>query len=570
MVFYTQLCIFDYWEVTVLKRLILFLGCLILLTTSAFAAESKITDLKTDCLADNRGRCQITQTITLDITGMEQQLLFPLPDGAKKASLAGFDTSKKTQDGHTALALKNSAGFSSSRTFTLIYTVDAEITEKDGVQTMKLPLLCPRWEFPIERYSFTVMMPDAFESFPTFVSGYYGEAAEDYMDVQTRDAIVDGSFLEPLKDHESLDMLLEVPSGYFSGTYATWSANWTAVALVIALTLAAVGYWLLKLRSPKLRKNSRSLPPDAALPCDLPYLVAQGRPDFNMLICHWGVLGYLSVHVDAKGNVALYKRVEMGNERRRTERKLFDALFARGSICDGASLVYKRTASGAINAIPRFWNRRLYDAGSGNPLIMKGLSCLVSAIVLLEAMGALLPSMKLRWLLIFLSFILGGVLGAVVQYGPASWYLGKKLQLVCSIAAGIALLILAKLGGFSMQMLLALALAVWTGFVTLHGGKRSQQGTQIVSQAMGFRRFLLRVSRTHLEMMLRRDGQYFYELLPYAESIGLGELLAEKMGDLELESCDWYFEESKVPAKASGFYAHLREALSMLELSIRH
>ncbi|MCQ2420952.1 MAG: DUF2207 domain-containing protein, partial [Clostridia bacterium] len=505
-----------------MKRLLLLLGCLILLTTGVFASESVITDLKTDCLADNRGRCQITQTITVDITGIEQQLLFPLPDGAKKASLAGFDTSRKTVDGYTALALKNSAGFSGSRTFTLIYTVDAEITEKDGVQTLKLPLLCPRWEFPIEHYSFTVMMPDAFDAFPTFVSGYYGDAAEDYMEVQTRDAIVDGFFLAPLKDHESLDMLLEVPSGYFSGTYATWSANWTAVAMVIVLSLAAAGYWFMKLRSPKLRKLSRSLPPDAALPCDLPYLLAQGRPDFNMLICHWGVLGYLSIHVDAKGNVALYKRVEMGNERRRTERKLFDALFARGSICDGASLVYKRTASGAIGAIPKFWNRRLYDKSSGNPLIMKGLSCLVCAIVLLESMGALLPSMKLRWFLIFLSFILGGVLGAVVQDGPAAWFLGKKLRLGCSILAGIVLLIAAKFGSFSMQMLLALALAVWTGFAMLHGGKRTQQGTQIVSQAMGFRRFLLRVSRTHLEMMLRRNGQYFYELLPYAESVGLG------------------------------------------------
>ena len=553
-----------------MRRFLLLLGCLLLLTTSVFAAEGVITDMKTDCLIDAGGRCQVTQTVTIDISGLEQSLQFPMPEDAKKASLAGFKTSKTEEDGYSALILKNNAGFSGSRTFTLTYTTSASITEKNDVQTLQLSLLQPHWEYPIERYAFTVTLPNVFESFPTFSSGYLGDAVEDYMLVDAHDAMIDGSFSEPLKDHESLIMSLELESGFFSGTYATWSSNWVTVALVIALTLFALLYWLMKLRSPKLRKSGRSLPPDAALPCDLPYLLAQGRPDFNMLICHWGVLGYLGIFVDARGNVTLHKRVQMGNERRKLERKLFDALFAQGDICDGASLVYKRTASSAIHAIPRFWNRRLYDKTSGNPLIMKLISCVVCGIVMLESISVILPLMPMRWLLVLLSVLLAGALGAVVQYGPRAWLLGKKLWLAGSILAFIVLLVVANIAGFSMQMLLALALAVVTGYLTQHGGRRTAQGTQIASQALGFRRFLLRVSRTHLEMMLRRDGQYFYELLPYAESIGLGELLAEKLANVELEDCDWYFEDKKLPNQAVGFYKHLREALVMLELAIKN
>ena len=552
-----------------MRRFFLLLGCLLLLTTAVFAAEGTITDMKTDCLVDGSGRCQITQTVTLEVTGIENELQFPLPENAKKASLAGFDTSRSTHDGYTALTLKNSAGFSGSRTFTLIYTLSGSITEENGVQTIELPLLCPHWEYPITHYAFTVTMPKSFSSAPSFVSGYVGEAVEDYMDVRVRDAVVDGYFLSALKDHESLTLLLDVESGYFSGSHAVWSSDWTSVALVVLLSLAALVYWFMKLRSPRLRKGARSLPPDAALPIDLPYLIGQGRPDFNMLVCHWGALGYLEIHMDLKGNVTLYRRVQMGNERRRLERRLFDSLFSRGDACDGASLVYKRTAAAAISATPRFWNRRLYEKSSGNPLIMRLLSCLVSAIVLLETMSVLLPAMPLRWLLMLLSFVLGGVLGALVQYGPKAWFLGKKLHLALSAAVVVLLLILSGAASIFSQMLLALALAILTGALTLHGGKRSAQGNQIVSQALGFRRFLTRVSRTHLQGMLQRDGQYFYTLLPYAESLGLGRLLAEKLGDTELESCDWFYEERETPTRAVGFCEHLHEALVMLELSIR-
>ena len=553
-----------------MRRILLLLGMLLLLTTGVFAAEGVITDMKTDCLVDTGGHCQITQTVTIEVTGIENELQFPLPENAKKASLAGFDTSKTTQDGCTILTLKNSAGFSGSRTFTLIYTVPGKITEENHVQTLELPLLCPHWDYPVQHYAFTVTMPKPFETAPSFVSGYIGEAVEDYMDVKLRDTIVDGYFLEPLKDHESLSLFLKLDGGYFSGSYAVWSSDWTSVALVLLLSLAALVYWLVKLRSPRLRRTARSLPPDAALPCDLPYLIGQGRADFNMLVCHWGALGYLAIHMDPKGNVTLHRRVEMGNERRKLERRLFDALFAQSDVCDGASLVYKRTAAAAISAVPRFWNRRLYDRRSGNPAIMELLACLVSAVVLLESMSVLLPRLPLRWLLIFLSFVLGGVLGAVAQYAPKAWFLGKKAQFAASAAVIVLLLVTAKAADMFSQMLLAMALAVLTGFVTRHGGKRTEQGNQIVSQAVGFRKFLVRVSRTHLQTMLHRDSQYFYTLLPYAESIGLGRLLAEKLGDTELESCDWFFEERESPNRATAFRERLREALAMLELSIRN
>lgn len=58
--------------------------------------------------------------------------------------------------------------------------------------------------------------------------------------------------------------------------------------------------------------------------------------NFNMLVCHWASLGYLSMFVNEKGNVILRRRIDMGNERRKMECRLFEALFGGNDLCDGA------------------------------------------------------------------------------------------------------------------------------------------------------------------------------------------------------------------------------------------
>ena len=108
-----------------------------------------------------------------------------------------------------------------------------------------------------------------------------------------------------------------------------------------------------------------------------------------------------------------------------------------------------------------------------------------------------------------------------------------------------------------------------TGILTLHGGKRTAFGDEIVAQALGYRKFLRRVTQSQLQSRLAQDSQYFYRILPYAEAMGLGGSLKRALGNIELEQCDWYQEAKPLPRTAAGFYSSLREALALLELSIR-
>ena len=561
--------IFPY-EVRTIKRLFLLLALLAALTGCALAADSTtITDLRTDCLVTASGTCQVTQTVTIEFAGAEQSLTIPLGANAKKGAVAGYRAKKSTEDGYTLLTVQNDAGFSGTRTFTVTYTLSGLVSETDGEQTLTLPLLCPKWAYPITYFSFTVSMPKDIETVPSFSSGYYGDVIEDYITAARQGAVLRGSLDTALKDHESLQMTLSLGPRYFSGTYSGWSANWLSAAFCLLFAALALLYWALTLRSPRIPVSSRALPPDSALPCDLPFLLAGSRPDFNMLLCHWASLGYLSITVDPQGHVSLLRHMHMGNERRGLEVKLFSALFARSDRCDGASLHYKSIAKSGMGALSRFWARRLYARDSGNVLVMRALTCLCNAVAVLSAASLLLPVLSLRWLLLILSFGLGMLASLLVQRAAIRWYLRSTPALALGGLCGAAMLALGNLSGTFPLMLLAAALSVLTGVLTRHGGRRSAAGTHLLGQILGFRRFLLRTSESHLAMRLQRDPQYFYRTLPYAEAMGLGAQFARKFGDTELEPCEWYHEPN-LPRTASGFYDKLQETLALLDFSIRY
>ena len=411
-------------------------------------------------------------------------------------------------------------------------------------------------------------MPKDIETVPGFSSGYYGDVIEDYMTAARQGAVLLGDLDTALKDHESLTMTLALGPRYFTGTYSGWSANWVAAAFCILFAVLALGYWFVTLRSPRLSVSSRSLPPDSALPCDLPFLLAGAKPDFNMLLCHWASLGYLSIAVDPQGHVSLLRHMYMGNERRGLECKLFAALFARADRCDGASIHYKNTAKSAAGALARFWGRRLYERGSGNVLVMRALAALCSGVALLSAASFLLPVLPLRWLVLALCFVLGAAMSACVQLAAIRWYLRRVPVLALGGACAVAMLVLGNLSGTFPLMLLAAALSALTGVLTRHGGQRSRAGGRLLGQVLGFRQFLRRVTPSHLLMRLQRDPQYFYRTLPYAEAMGLGAAFARKFGDTELDPCEWY-NEPNLPRTAEGFYEKLKETLALLNLSIQ-
>lgn len=552
-----------------MRRAIILTLCVILLATSALAADTVITDMKTDCQIDGSGVCRISQTVTVEIGEILNELTFPLGKNARHGSVAGYATKKSEEDDCTVLTLRADAGLSGLRTYTVTYELENLISEENEEQTLTVPLLSALWKYPIENYRFTITLPQNVEAYPLFSSGYYGEAVEDYITLAANETILSGVLNEPLRDHESLQMQMVLPAGYFTGHFSRWSGDWFSVLFVLLLSVLVVVYYLRTLRNPRLFTQTRRLPPDSVQPGDAPYLLAGGKPDFTMMIFYWASLGYLSVYAGKQGKVVLRRQMHMGNERRELEIRLFYTLFARGDVCDGASLQYKRSALKAEQVVRRFWDRRLYQKNSGSPLVMQLLCCAASAVAALESAALLLPMMTARWMLLVLSLPLGAALSFLVQELPAAWLLKEKTKAALGAASAAGMLLLCQPGGGALLMLLALGLSVLTGFAVQHGGKRSENGTRLIGQTLGYQQFLQKTDGEELHTLLKRDPQFFYKTLLYAEAFGFGEKYAEKFAVQELESCSWYQEAAPLPKTASAYYARWKETVALLKLSIR-
>lgn len=552
-----------------MKRLLLLLVCLLALCTGVCAAEPVISEMKTDCTLTGSGSCQVTQSFTLEISGAQTQLRFPLSPGAKKASVAGYNAQKQTDGDCPVLVLSDANGFTGTRSFTVMYTISGLASEADGVQTLRLPLLSAKWDYPISKYVFTVTLPKPFESYPAFSSGYYGDVISDYIDLDISESRITGVIETGLKDHESLEMTLTLDKAYFSGAYTALSFSWVGMAFILLFLALAFGYWFSSLRSAPVRVASRMLPPDAALPCDMPFLLAGGPIQFNMLVCHWASLGYLTIFCGKTRAwhcaVALIWAMNAAQQRSSCFRCSFRrAMCARARVFCTSARRRKPTKSSAL------LDEAAVSKKHGNPLLMRALGVLARRCCCGGGgQVPLFPAGFVRWLLLVVIFVLGGVLFGVVQYAPSAYYQGKRPAVALAAVCALALLMLAQLGEGLLAVLLVVACEVLIGILTLHGGKRTAFGDEIVAQALGYRKFLRRVTQSQLQSRLAQDSQYFYRILPYAEAMGLAGNLARTLGSTELEQCDWYQESKPLPRTAAGFYASLREALALLDLSIR-
>lgn len=534
---------------------------------SVLSTDTAIQSMEVTVVLDEGGRAVVTEKIEMTVVGTKDELRFSFPEGAKKTSVDGYWTGSEKENGVQYRTISSKSGFTGTQTFQLSYTMTGLVTGAEASQVLTLPLLSLQ-DYRIGKLTFTVVLPKEFSSRPRFSSGYYGGLVEDLILYNVGSSSVAGYVNEIMRDNDSLTMTLSLPEGYFAGNYKQSNLGGVLTVLVWVALAAAFLYWFRTLRNPPLSVQARTLPPDGVNPGDIPFLLAGGQADFNMLVSHWAVLGYLSIFVSKSGHVILRQKMPMGNERRTFERKLFDLLFAEEGVCDGASLRYKRVGEKAMAVVPHYWSKRLFEKRSGSPMLVKLLCGLACALASLMAMDTVAPA-KLHGLFLFISFVAGFAMCWLIFQACGAFYLQDWLWTGVGIGCGLLLLIIGGMGGVTGTMLPAVALAAVLGWQTSHGGLRRPYGDEVIGQTLGFRRFLSHATDQNVQQMLRRDPQYFYKILPYAEAMGQAKRFVTLFHDCRLEPCQWYESARTTPTTAASFYDQYADTLDMLNLSIR-
>lgn len=582
-----------------LTALVLSVVLCLLLACGVQAAGDEVSRLSADVKVAEDGSSKITLNIDAHFLASPRDFVVPLASGAKDILASGASYDLTEEKGVDCVAFHNAAGFSGDLVFVCSYSLDHTVAkDKEGGQVFTLKLPEKGWNYPIEKYELTVTFPAKVETQPGWYSAYHGVDIENNLNTVIEDLTlpsgeipassavpsgeeseassadssgekpaehspaspVTGSVLtvtnfERFKNEETLTMTLKFKEDTFHLRHAPGQTASFDIIFFWIVFAAALLYWIFTLRGKSTRPVLRQTPVNEASAGEIPCELFGLEPDLGGTLAHWGNLGYLNIVRSPNGKVFLQKKMEMGNERSTPERKLFYSIFRSSSTMDASNPRLSAVAKRLAPRVRRSWNHRLYSRKSGNPGIFRFLSLLAGLMVSLMTFDLLLPPSGARWFLMTLLTLLGTGLCFLIQSAAKRFYRRRRaVFLTAGAAAVLVLFILSIKAGSVALMLLNLLLQIFTGVSLMFGGRRNSSGEELVRQLLGLRKFLAHADTDSLLRLTREDSLYFYEMLPFAEGLGVGSAFAKCCRELNLEPCPWLSDTLSDPITSQDFY----------------
>lgn len=547
-----------------MRRLALLLCCILVLCLPVFAVEENvsagggvITSYEMTATVGSQGLAQVSAVVNLHLTESATELVVPLGKNASNCVINGVRVSVRKVNGAPAVVLRNETGFLGDLQINMTYQLGKCVTNK-GV--LELPVLASSYAYPISSLSFHVTMPGEFGPGPTFQSGYLGEDVDNYLDVQVDGPVIHGKLLEPMRDHDSLTLFLETPEAMFArqadgGTLL--GRCQTCVAIFGGLMLL---YWFLRLRWKPVWPGFQYTPPLGETAGESGSLLTGGNLSFSLMVVSWAQMGYLTIVKDR--DVTLYRRMEMGNERSELEIRAFRRLFHRNRPVSATGGEFQRLRQDMDSRPVRAHG--MWDAQSGNPVILRGLGALSGLCAALGLGDCALPVMQARFLPLILFGFFGLWAGWTIQGGVHGAWGRDRRPVIRGALAGILFLILGVTAGQPVLAIMCVLLEVLGGLATSFGGRRTENGRRLVQGELGLRRFLRRGYQEQHQSAQHKNPSYYYDLAPYALALGVDGAFARKFEKMELPPCA-YLRSRTSGGQAKDFQKVLRETVDLMD-----
>lgn len=544
-----------------MRRIIAVLICCMILALPVYADNAASDVIITGAVAPN-GSCQIALNVTIRLDHPVDGLLFPLGSDVSSVSINGASASISQSGGVTSVRLNSLDGITGTFPIALQYTVNSVIkVDDDGNQIITVPLLSG-FKYPVEAMSFSVTMPDTFDTVPAFFSGYHEQDIERELISEVNGAVISGKITTPLKDSETLTLKLHAPEGMFPQNRTIGgSILFDNIAMGVCAALALI-YWLITMGRKPLFPTRRSTPPDGVSAGNVGSYLVHRDADLTMMVVHWAQLGYLLIHLDEHGRVFLYKKMEMGNERSSFEQRIFKNLFGKVSMIDATSYRFARQCEKAAAISKRY--AAGFQPHSGNPKLFRGFSCLVGLFAGI-AMGdsfASSPVWRIFWMILMAGLCV--VCSWYIQIGMDCLHLYQKDGLYVSLLYCALVLLVGYLSNSITYALIVIGWNLFVGLAAAYGGKRSENGARIYQDILGLRRYMKKVSKSELIRITRTNPDYYYELAPFALALGVDQQFAKRFDALHIPNCTWLLTGIGPVRTTDEFYPILRETVKAM------
>ncbi len=502
------------------------------------------------------GSCQVSMTITLSMEKMDTTMRFPIPADASDVQLNGFGVGTYYSGTVQYVNLSSVLGpEDTTATFTLSYRAGQVV---DGTGKLTLPLLSG-FQLPINSFDFTVSFPGNVSNQPSFTSAYYQSSIESKMHWTVTGSTVTGRTTALLNGYETLEMSLKLDSSLFSHRQTAFIDSEVDDRLMKGCLLLALLYWVIFMRMGLPRFRRCSQPPQGYTAGHMrPILTLQG-PDLSLMVLSWAQMGYVLLERKSSSKILIHRQMDMGNERSAYEQQIFSLLFKKKDVVDTGSLSYAVLCGKVEKQISV--SKVLTHKRSGNPLIFRLIILLINIFAGVNA-GLALGSTA-SWQIIFLILfgILGLVLGNMIQNSAQGIFLYKPGTITKGILAAVIWVVPFYLCGKQSLGLRTAFYQFIAGILATYGGRRSSDGTDSLSQALGLLLSFLVPEKASFSIAKKVDPEYFHTMAPYALSFGADRLFAYRFGKERIPECPYLVGVPAADRTASQWSRILRNTL---------
>ncbi len=407
--------------------------------------------------------------------------------------------------------------------------------------------------------------------------GRRGESdPEQRLSIVREDTGVSFQSLRKFTAGEQFSLKLYYPAGSFLYEQTALDVSYPAVGIAALLLVAVLALFLG--RRKKVPPVLSFRPPQGMSSAELGYIIDErcdGR-DITSLIYYWASHGHLTIEMQPDDHFTLHRKNELDDAHPFYEKEMFSKLFSGGrqTVTDTQleNKFYK-----TVNKTATLLKKAFTGPRQITNIACRGLSYLLRAVLT----AALLPMCFVPLFLgsepAILGLIIALLLGVAGQMLVASLsadiHKGVQLNKVLRLL-GILLCYAGAVLGLASDLTATGMMAKATGllfaasylaamFLSPLIKKRTAFGYEQLALALGFRDFLVTAEKDRLEMLLNEEPDYFYNVLPFAQVLGVSKKWEKKFDGLLSEPPSWLY--SSDPAFTFTAYSVMHRMHSTMD-----
>lgn len=454
-----------------------------------------------------------------------------------------------------------------NQTYTIRYRLDFGDDRISEYDELFYNLVGDGWQVPVEHVNYRVTFEKETDLSGLHVYvGKFKDKAESRADTVVDGNTVQGSVADGLNPREAVTLFVRLPEGYFTGARTESPVPVQILTGLLALlALYSIVRYFRKYRKKTVTETVEFYPPEDLSSAEVGYVI-DGRADQKDIISliFWlAHRGYLSISGEDKEDLVLHKRKDLPPEMPQHIQIFFHGLFRKKNDLR-VSKISRKSAEAvqkAQTALPAYFfgERKLSNEKvAGLSIVL----CILAGILTgtgAGAAGGFLSEMSI--VLTAVTAILLIVFSLVLVSLEGNGAFTKKRTLLTAKAAILVLAGAGCLAGMSMALFRWYVPVIYTcGVIAIWAAAATQSPTEyklmLTGRLLGFRNFIEKAELDRLNLLIKDNPSYFYDVLPYAYVFGLTDKWAEKFESIAMDVPEWWMGPTLMPSYTAIYLAH--------------